>query len=170
MTNRIRQSFQGPLTAPGRKLQSRGGHLDPGADPGSTGVATETWRLTANRKRALLGHVTIQKRDSRNVIAFLKKTYTYGKLHIYNLIMQDTWTERIHPKVPSNHESSLHLPPPTLAEYSLVTEFGAGSPGGHPPHLCFNIFFWRRRVTRHQAEDGAQWGSDAKAVEKLHCK
>lgn len=82
MTNRIRQSFQGPLTAPGRKLQTRGGHLDPGADPGSTGVATETWRLTANRKRALLGHVTIQKRDSRNVIAFLKKTYIWQTSYI----------------------------------------------------------------------------------------
>lgn len=82
MTNRIRQSFQGPLTAPGRKLQTRGGHLDPGADPGSTGVTTETWRLTANRKRALLGHVTIQKRDSRNVIAFLKKTYIWQTSYI----------------------------------------------------------------------------------------
>lgn len=42
MTNRIRQSFQGPLTAPGRKLQTREGHLDPATDPGSTGVATES--------------------------------------------------------------------------------------------------------------------------------
>ena len=57
-----------------------------------------------------------------------------------------------------------------LQNTPLSREFGAGSPGGYPPHLCFNIFFWKRQVTRHQAEDGAQWGSDTKAVEKLHCK